>query len=156
MARDEHVLAWADADGGGPVVATSHGLFLPGRATRLGWHEIHKAAWSGRQLTITPSILLRDDDAGYAVTADGEPEAFALKDPGDVPHEIRQRVTKSVAYTALHPVPGGPAVRVVGRRVPGVNGVTWAVRYEDGSDGSDADVREVTAALVELGQRELH
>jgi hypothetical protein len=56
-----------------------------------------------------------------------------LGDPGDVPATVRERVTKSVAYTAHHPLPTG-GLRVVARRVAGVNGVAWHVRYDDGTD----------------------
>jgi hypothetical protein len=156
LGRDERVIAWADADGGEPVVVTNLGVFRPGHKDRLGWHEIHKAIWSGRQITITPSVPLREDDAGYLVTADGEAETYSLTEPREVPHEVRQRVTKSVAYTALHPIPGAAAVRVVARRVPGENGLRWMVRYEDGGSGGDEEVRELTAALIERGKHELH
>ena len=37
---------------------------------------------------------------------------------------------------------------MVGRRVPGRNGVVWHVRYDPGTDGSDPDVVAFTAELV--------
>jgi hypothetical protein len=54
----ERVVAWAALDRDDVVVATNHGLYLPDRP-RLGWHEIHKATWSGRAVPGTGS--------GYAV-----------------------------------------------------------------------------------------
>ena len=48
--------------------------------------------------------------------------AYLLLEPGDVPDQVRTRVTRSVAYTAHHPLPGG-GVRVVGRRVSGADGL---------------------------------
>ncbi|HEX2774835.1 MAG TPA: hypothetical protein VHN18_20765, partial [Micromonosporaceae bacterium] len=103
LADDERVLAWSMADAGERVVVvTNHGLWLPGHADRLGWHHVHKAVWSGRELAITPA----------------------------------QQVTERTGY------------RVVARRVTGVNGLTWTVRYDPGTPGDDPDVVEQTDALV--------
>jgi hypothetical protein len=152
--RDERVLAWATAatDGDeatatpeGVVIVTTRGVWLPGHQ-RLGWHEVHKATWTGSRLTVTPSRWVADGD-GYAVMADGTPVVVGLTDSDGVPAEVRDRVTRSVAYTAHHPLPGG-GVRVVARRVPGVNGVTWHVRYDDGTDAADPAVVAATATLV--------
>ena len=41
------------------------------------------------------------------VVADCPAETYLLLDPGDLPHQVRARVTRSVAYTAHHPLPGG-------------------------------------------------
>jgi hypothetical protein len=149
----ERWLAWARSadDRSQAVVATTLGLWLPGRP-RLGWHQIHKAAWSGSRLTVIPSVPVGDpvplDGAGsYAVLADDEPVTVTLTEPGDVPAEVRTRVTRSVAYTAHHPVPGG-GVRVVARRVPGVNGLVWHVRYDDGTPHDDPAVVAATTQLV--------
>jgi hypothetical protein len=56
-------------------------------------------------------------------------------------------VTRSVAFTAHHPVPGG-GVRVVARRVAGADGLVWHVRYDDGTDLADPAVAAATAELV--------
>lgn len=145
LERDERVLAWAWAATDGVVVVTTRGVWLPGRE-RLGWHEIHKAMWAGSRLTVTPSLRVADGD-GYTVMADDAPVVVGLTDPDDVPAEVRDRVTRSVGYTAHHPLPVG-GVRVVARRVPGVDGLAWHVRYDDGTDAEDPEVVAVTAALV--------
>ncbi len=44
---------------------------------------------------------------------------------------------RSVAYTAHHHLPAGGGARIVGRRVPGVNGISWAVRYDSDTDPND-------------------
>jgi hypothetical protein len=152
LAPDERVLAWAEAPSG-VVVATNRGLWLPGRDARLGWHEIHKATWSGRDLVVTPAELVEQRE-GYAVTADRRPETYPLAEPWDVPEQVRARVTRSVAYTSHQAIPGGGGLRVVARRVPGVDGLTWMVRYDAGTDGSDADVADATAALVRLARED--
>jgi hypothetical protein len=151
--RDERILAWAEVSGtDGVLVATNRGLWLPGpQPERLGWAEIHKAAWSGRELEVTPADPVTTID-GYVVMADRPVLRYPLPAPGDVPHQVRARVTRSVAYTVHHQLPGGGGVRVVARRVPGVDGLRWTVRYDTGADLDDPVVREVTTQLVTQAQ----
>jgi hypothetical protein len=142
---DERVVAWAAVGDDQALVATTRGLWLPG-GTRLGWHDIHKAAWSGRELRVTPaeSAQVRD---GYAVLVDGPVVSYLLLDPGELPDQVRTRVTKSVAFTAHYGLPVG-GVRVVGRRVSGENGLNWAVRYDSGTPVDMDEVVHVTNELV--------
>jgi len=148
LAREERVLAWAAVGDDQAVVATNHGLWLPG-GRRLGWHEIHKAAWSGRELRVTPAEVAEVREA-YAVLVDAPVVGFLLLEPGEVPDQVRARVTRSVAYTSHHPLTTG-GVRVVGRRVPGENGLSWAVRYDAGTPDVPAVV-ELTDELVAAAQ----
>lgn len=150
--RDERIVAWASTSDSSAdaaptaVVVTNRGVWLPGRKGRLGWHEIHKATWAAPRLTVVPAAVVGTGQR-YAVVADEPPVVVSLADPDDVPIQVRNRVTRSVAYTEHHAVPGGGA-RVVARRVPGVDGVTWHVRFDDGTDASDPEVAEATAELV--------
>lgn len=145
LGPEERVVAWAAvAESVDVVVATNHGLWLPG-AERLGWHEIHKAAWSGRELRITPAEVAEDRD-GYTVLVDGPVVSFLLLDPGELPDQVRARVTRSVAHTTYHQLTAG-AVRVVGRRVSGRDGLSWAVRYDS---GTPVDRDEIVVATGEL------
>jgi hypothetical protein len=142
--HDERVLAWAAVSDDQVLVATNRGLWLPDRG-RLGWHEIHKAAWSGRELRITPAEVAERRD-GYTVQVDGPVLGYLLLDPGELPDQVRTRVTRSVAYTSHYPLqPGG--VRVVGRRISGADGLSWAVRYDT---GTPVDVEEVVLVTDEL------
>ncbi len=159
LVGDERVIGWATVVGEDDawVVATNRGLRLPGRADLLGWHEIHKAAWLGNRLTIVPGVEIRRaavDSAAtdgavvdYRVTVDGDAIVVRLAKPGNVPDQVRRRVTNSVASTSHHPMPGGGA-RIVARRVPGVDGVTWHVRYDPGVTSDDPDVVAATDELV--------
>ncbi|MFY1672560.1 hypothetical protein ACN27G_21760 [Plantactinospora sp. WMMB334] len=143
----ERVLDWARvADGEEVVVVTDRGLWLPGETARLGWHEVHRAIWSGRDLAVTPAELV-EERPGYRVVADGPVRTYLLVDPGDVPHQVRARVTRSVAYTAHHRVPGG-GVRIAARQVRGVDGLTWTVRYDPGTPAGDPRVVATTDDLV--------
>ncbi|MEH1102275.1 hypothetical protein [Micromonospora sp. CPCC 205561] len=153
LSADERVLAWAavgDGAGGGVVVATNLGLWLPGRADRLGWHDVHKAVWSGRELAVTPAERVAERD-GYLLVADRPAESHLLLDPGELPHQVRERVTRSVAYTQHHPVPGG-AARVAARRVAGVDGLTWTVRLDPGTPPDDPEVLAETDRLVAVAR----
>jgi hypothetical protein len=149
LGPEERVVAWATVADGQAVVATNHGLWLP-EGRKLGWHEIHKAAWSGRELRITPAELAEERDE-YVVLVDGPVIGFLLLEPGELPDQVRTRVTKSVAYTSHHPMNAG-GVRVVGRRVPGRNGLSWAVRYDSGTPVELAAVVELTGEFVSAAQ----
>lgn len=152
MEPDERVLAWAyvGPEPGGPVaVATTRGLWLPERP-RLGWHEIHKATWSGRELSVTPAEIAEQRD-GYSVLVDAPAIAYLLLEPAELPDHVRARVTRSVAYTSHHTLPAG-GVRVVGRRVTGIDGLSWAVRYDSGTPVDAEPVIQVTDQLVNSAQ----
>ncbi|NLU78992.1 hypothetical protein HCA58_11510 [Micromonospora sp. HNM0581] len=159
LERDERVLAWAaagdggpapatrhGAEGGGVVVATNLGLWLPGRARRIGWHDVVKAVWSGRELMVTAGERVAER-ADYLVVVELPAERYLLLAPGDLPHQVRTRVTRSVAYTEHHALPGGSG-RVVGRRVPGRDGLTWMVHFDPGTPADDPDVLAETDRLV--------
>ena len=117
LAANERVLAWATVADDQAVVVTNLGLHLPDRTERLGWHEIHKATWTGRELIIVPGEVREPDAGGYQVVADLPPVTIPLSDPGDVPKVVWARVTKSVSFSAHEAVPGRGLG--VARRVPG-------------------------------------
>lgn len=144
---DERILAWADTPGEHVVVATNRGLWLPGRP-RLGWHEINKAAWSGRELRVTPAQVAERYE-GWAVVVDEPVVSYLLLEPGDVPENVRARVSRSVAYTSHHPLPGGDrGVRIVARRVSGVDGLSWTARFDTNTAVDEPDAVEVVEGLV--------
>jgi hypothetical protein len=145
LETDERILAWAAISDSAVLVATNRGLWLPDSG-RLGWHEIHKAAWSGRELRVTPAEVAQERD-GYAVLVDAPVVAYLLLDPGELPDQVRTRVTRSVAYTTHYPLPVG-GVRVVGRRISGKDGLSWAVRYDSGTPVDLEQIQAVTDELV--------
>lgn len=151
---EERIVAWAGSTGDDVVIVTNLGLWLPGPKSsavdrpamcRLGWHEIHKATWSGRQLTLVPAEQVATGD-GYTVMADLPPVTYTLLDPDRVPEQVRTRVNRSVAYSTHHPFPEGGGVRVVARRVSGVDGLTWTVRYDPDTVPSDERLATLVAA----------
>jgi hypothetical protein len=152
LGPEERVVAWAAATGDNVVVATNQGLWLPGAGERVGWHEIHKATWSGRQLAVVAAREVPADHDEYVVMADLPPVVITLLDPDRVPEQVRVRVNKSIAHTSHHPLDeltgGHGGVRVVGRRVPGFDGLRWTVRYDEGVDPRAPGVAEHTRELV--------
>jgi hypothetical protein len=146
--RDERILAWAETGDGGALVATNRGLWLPLEPpARLGWHEVHRARWTGEKLEVT-AARVAGHGPGYDVVEDLPTVGFSLVEPGALPAEVQARVTRSVGPSTHHPLPGGGGARVVARRVPGVDGLHWTVRYDPGVDPDDALVQETTGQLV--------
>jgi len=160
LERDERVLALASTSDGRAVVATNRGLWLPDRegppdvpGGRLGWHEIHKATWNPPRFAVTPAEQLSEED-GYLVMADLPELVFALDEPGELPAEVRSRIVRSVVHTSHHVLPEGGGLRVVGRRVSGVDGLSWHVRYDPDTGPDDPGVPEATAVLVAAARDE--
>ncbi|GLY01559.1 MULTISPECIES: hypothetical protein [Actinoplanes] len=146
---EERILAWSAVEEAALVV-TNRGIWLPGADARLGWHEIHKVAWSGRELRITPAEVTGERN-GYTVLSDGPVVSYLLLEPGEVPDQVRTRVTRSVAYTSHHGLPQG-GVRVVGRRVSGRDGLSWAVRYDEGTPSDRPEIADATDAVVTVAR----
>ena len=144
---DERVLAGAPVAGGGHLVITTLGLWVPdGDAhRRIGWHLVSKATWDGRALTVVEAdevgtVSRREPASGSSesmlepasgssdgtavLIADRAPRRFALPEPGRVPEVVHARVTRSV----LHSGRDAEGNLVVRRRVPGRDGVRLQIR----------------------------
>lgn len=140
---DEHVLARAAVAGGGEVVLTSRGLWLPdGRL--IGWHLVSKATWEGGALTVV-AAQEAEVVAGAVVLADEPPRRMALTDPGRVPELVHKRVTASIRSRHHRELPGGGAW-FVQRAVPGRGGTVLQVRPDPGTD--PAAVRQVAGDVA--------
>lgn len=142
----ERVLAWALTTEGAAVVATNLRLWAAGQPTP--WNEISKATWDGAVLSIVTSTLV-EQRAGYSVIEDNPPVRFELVDPGHLPHQIRLRVTSSVQHPSHHGVPGGAGVWIAARRVPGVDGLSWIVRYDNPADRQNPIVTQATESIFQ-------
>jgi hypothetical protein len=152
---DERVVSWAPAPGGA-VVATPLGLWLPGLPDRLPWHLIDKVIWRSNTLTLIPAV-----DSGGGVLVEQPPRSVRLEEPRDIPQNVRARIEKAIAFTRHHPLPGAEGagvrrgVRVVGRRVPGQDGVSWQLVFDSGVDRDDPAVRAAASAFVDQARAEL-
>jgi hypothetical protein len=140
---DERVVAWATAAGGGAVLATPLGLWLPGAVERIGWHLVDKATWRDGVLTVVAAR-----DTGGGVLDELPPRSVRLAVPRDLPQAVRDRVERTIASTRHYRLPSGGGVRVVGRRVPGQDGVSWQQVFDRGVDRDDPAVRTAAAEVV--------
>ncbi|WP_369137373.1 hypothetical protein [Modestobacter versicolor] len=146
---DERVLAWGERVDGDWTVATSRGLrVVPADATDpaelplLPWHEIATARWaaagSGGTFTVVP---LTEVEPG--VQARLAPQRHVLRDAGDLPPALRDRVDRTVVTSQRHPLPTGGAVLLVARRVPGQAAREWTVVFDEDADREDPAARQV-------------
>jgi hypothetical protein len=155
FAGSERALAVAECTGGAGdatgssntvvIVATNLGLWLPiepvdGQAgprwRRVGWERVVKANWNDNTLSVIEGHL---DDEG--VVLDQPAVTISLTEPRNLPAVVRTRVEASIARSEQVNLPAGTG-RIVARRVPGVDGLTWTARIDTGTPDSPAD-REV-------------
>lgn len=137
---DELVLASAPIVGGGQVLVTSWGLWLPGDAPRrVGWHLVSKAVWRDRALVVVEAT--QEVCGGAVVLSDLPPRRLRLEAPGRVPQLVRERVEGSIRSRHHRDLPGGGAW-FLQRKVPGRDGTVLQVRADPGTD--PAAVRQVT------------
>lgn len=128
---EERVLAVAAVSGGGHLVVTSWGIWLPD-SRRLGWHLVSKATWGGGALALVEAQ--EAEQAGAAVVLADLPERrLRLVDPGTVPEVVHERVTASIRSRHHRDLPGGGAW-FVQRKVPGRDGTVLQVRPDPGAD----------------------
>jgi hypothetical protein len=146
LAPDERVLATAELDGGGHLVVTSLGVWLPSDdgVRLLGWHLVSKAGWKGGVLTV---VEARETEtlAGAVLLADLPPRRVRLTEPGRVPEAVHARVEGSIRSRHHRELPGGGAW-FVQRKVPGHDGIVLQVRPDPGTD--PAAVRQVAADVA--------
>ncbi|MGQ0839611.1 hypothetical protein [Actinokineospora sp.] len=142
---DEAVVAVGEVRGGGHLVATSTGLWVPEGegARRIGWHLISKATWGGGAFLITEAEV--SEPAGDAVLlSDLPPRKIVVAVPGKLPQVVHQRVTGSIRSRHHRELPHGGAW-FVQRKVPGRDGVVLQVRPDE---GTDLDAVRLVAAEV--------
>ncbi|WP_028925230.1 hypothetical protein [Pseudonocardia acaciae] len=141
----ERVLATATVSGGGPLVVSTYGLWLP-EGRRVGWHLVSKATWGGGALSVIEAE--ESGEAGDAVLLrDLPPRRLPLAEPGAVPEVVHKRVTGSIRSRHRRELPGGGAW-FVQRAVPGRDGMVLQVRPDPG-----ADVDAVRRVAVEVARK---
>ncbi|MDQ3576100.1 MAG: hypothetical protein M3443_00515 [Actinomycetota bacterium] len=144
--KDEAVVASTAIRGGGHLVITSLGLWVPDGegVRRIGWHMVSKATWGAGTFVITEAEEV--ERAGDAVVlADLPPVRFVVEEPGKAPQAVHDRVTSSIRSSHHQELPGGGAW-FVQRKVPGRDGVLLQVRPDQGTD-VDA-VRKVASEVA--------
>jgi hypothetical protein len=149
---DERVLATAQLAGGGHLVVTSLGLWLPADdgVRRLGWHLVSKASWQNGALTLVEAEE-REDLGGVVLLADLPPQRLRLAEPGRVPEAVHARVEGSIRSRHHRDLPGGGAW-FVQRKIAGRDGAVLQVRPDPGTD--EAVVRQVAGDVARTLGRE--
>jgi hypothetical protein len=149
LSPGEDVVDSAPVEGGGHLVVTQLGLWIPDGdgARRVGWHLVGKATWADGVFTLTESAEV--GDAGAAVVlADLPPVRFRLAAPGKVPREVYGRVDGSIRSRHRQEIGSGGAW-FVQRKVPGRDGTVLQVRPDAGTDA------ELVAAIAEQAAAKL-
>jgi hypothetical protein len=143
---DERVLGAAALAGGGHVVVTSRGLWLPDGdgARRVGWHLVSKAAWQNGAITLIEAEE-KDVLGGAVLLADLPPRRLRLPEPGRVPEVVHSRVEGSIRSRHHRDLPGGGAW-FVQRKIAGRDGTLLQVRPDPGTD--EAAVRQVAGDVA--------
>ncbi|RJL21451.1 hypothetical protein [Bailinhaonella thermotolerans] len=143
LERGERPLAHAVTPQGGHVVATTLALHLPTGA-RLPWETVERAQWK--------------DDWVHVFTTDGEEHHVRLSEAGRLPEVLRERVTASIVVNRhVRLDVGGPeerGVRIMARRAPGSDRLTWTFAFDEGLDPEDPGLRAAAEqALEDLRRR---
>ncbi len=142
----ERVVSWADTAAGTHVAATTHGLWWPDAAgpRRIPWHHVDKVVWQAETMSVTEADVVDDD-----FLVDRPAVHARITTPRDLPPVVRKRVEQNIVRTELATVAGG-AVRFVGRRQPGRDGVLWRARLEPGTPDTESVRSAVRARLARL------
>ena len=143
---DERVLGVAELGGGGHLVVTSRGMWLPtdDGVRLLGWHLVSKASWQNGAITLIEAEE-KDVLGGMVLLADLPPRRLRLADPGRVPEVVRTRVDGSIKSRHHRDLPGGGAW-FVQRKVAGRDGIVLQVRPDPGTD--ETVVRQVAGDVA--------
>ncbi|MEP6697573.1 MAG: hypothetical protein ABJA34_11950 [Pseudonocardiales bacterium] len=137
----DRMLSWAVPTAGGYAAASRLGLRLP-EGRLLAWHTIDKVTWRAGEMIITEST-----EVSPGVREALPVLVLSLAEPRDLPAVVRARVTRSIAYTTRHIVHGAH-VRIVARRMPGLDGLAWSLRFDNVADRDDAAVRAAADQLM--------
>lgn len=145
--EEESVVAACACAGGGHVVATSRGLWVPtdDGPRRIGWHLVSKVTWGSGELVVIEADET-EETGGAVILNDRRPVRYPLVEPGKLPQAIHRRVTESIRSRHHRDLPGGGAW-FVQRKVPGQNGIQLQVRPDPGTD--PAAVRQVATEVAE-------
>lgn len=139
----ERRLGWGVTTAGDAVLATSHGLRLPGQPP-LAWADVERATWRRPTLTVTQVTSI--DGAGRRWQLE-------LAQEDELPDVVRTQVTSSVAWSNHVKLAPSGGVRLVGRRRPGQELLDWQLVHDVGTDPDDPQVRAQGQALVEQARR---
>ena len=137
-AVDDRRLAWGVTEDGVTLVAAPTCLYVDGEP--LLWTAVEKVGWAAPLLRVTEIA---------EVEGTGRVHLWELAEDHRLSETIRERVTASVAWSDVRALSPAGAVRLVGRRVPGEELLTWQTVWQEGTDPADPRLRAQVDALVE-------
>lgn len=133
-------LAWGLTTDGVALVASPTCLHVNGE--QVPWWQVERVGWADPTLRIVEVA---------EVEGSGIVHLWDLAEDHRLSTTIRERVTASVAWSDLRKLSPDGAVRLVGRRVPGQEVLTWQAFWQPGTDPGDPFLRaQVDAALDQL------
>jgi len=146
--RGDRLLGWAVLDDGTLLAASRLGLRLAdGRL--VPWHTVDNVVWRAGTLIVTEAA-----EVSAGVREALPPVTLSLTEPRDLPAVVRARIIRSIAYTTTETVRGA-RIRIVARRVPGRDGLSWSLRFDSAADRDDPGVRAAADQLLTETQSNL-
>jgi hypothetical protein len=140
----ERVLAVARTPQGAVVAASDRALHLPVAEhghRRVGWELVDHAGWQDGWLRVRDTA--------------GEAHRVRLPDPGSVPEAVQERVTATVVISSYAPLADAGGVRIVGRRAPGGDRLSWTFVFDSGLDPADPELCAQAERLLEDLRRQM-
>jgi hypothetical protein len=136
LGAHERVLEWSPVDPGGWCVASTFGLRCPDDYALLRWDEVRHVAYTA------PVIEVEHMDGRPA-------RRLRLQEPRRLAEVVRERVTASIPYDRHFRLTGdGRGVRIVARRRPDTDELTWLPTYDEGLDPDDPVIRARAEAAL--------
>jgi hypothetical protein len=137
LGEHERVLEWAQTDSGGWCVATTIGLRCPDGYQLLRWDEVRHVTYRDGVMDLEP--------------VEGPALRFRLDDVHHLPDVIRDRVAASIPYDRhIRLTSDGRGMRILARRRPDTEEMSWHSAYDDGLDVDDPAIQaRVQAAMDE-------
>jgi hypothetical protein len=137
LGEHERILDWARTGSGGWCVATTIGLRCPDDYQLLRWDQVRHVTYRDGAMDVEP--------------VEGPARRFRLEDAHHLPDVVRDRVTASIPYDRhVRLTADGLGLRILARRRPDTDEMTWESTYDDGLDVDDPAIRtRVQAALDE-------
>ena len=130
MLTDERRLAWGITSEGVALVATASTLYVG--SEQLPWTQVERVVW--RPSTLTVHEVAEVEGTGRART-------WELVEDAHLAETIQARVTSSVGWSDRRMLQPSGAVRLVGRRAPGLEVLQWQIVWEPGTDPADPALR---------------
>lgn len=139
LAITDRRLAWAVTEDGVALVASPDCLHI-GTDVAVPWWQVERVGWA------TPTLRVAEI---AEVEGAGRVHLWELAQDHDLAATIRERVTASVAWSDLRKLTPSGSVRLVGRRVPGQEVLTWQAVWQPDADPTDPFLRAQVDAHLE-------